>query len=84
VLTIRFFSLVREAVNRGEMTLDWHDGLISVGAVKHHLAKEHGEVWQEALFQPNLVHALNQKVVDEDCPVVDGDELGFFPPMTGG
>jgi molybdopterin converting factor small subunit len=31
-----------------------------------------------------LVHALNHKVVYTDAVVAAGDELAFFPPMTGG
>ena len=28
--------------------------------------------------------ALNQEYVDPDHPVADGDEVAFFPPVTGG
>jgi len=45
---------------------------------------QRGASWQEALNQPNLVHALNHKVVYTDAVVAAGDELAFFPPMTGG
>ena len=48
------------------------------------LLSERGAAWKEALNQPNLVHALNHKVVFTDAVVSDGDELAFFPPMTGG
>jgi molybdopterin synthase sulfur carrier subunit len=36
------------------------------------------------LYQPNVVHALNQRVVNTDHMLADGDEVAFFPPMTGG
>jgi molybdopterin converting factor subunit 1 len=38
----------------------------------------------EALRDPNVFCAINQKVVTEMQPVRPGDEIAFFPPMTGG
>ena len=56
---------------------------VDVAAIKKRLSQRGGE-WKEALNQPNLVHALNHKVVFIDAVVSEGDELAFFPPMTGG
>jgi len=56
---------------------------VDVAAIKKRLSQR-GAEWQEALNQPNLVHALNHKVVFTDAVVSEGDELAFFPPMTGG
>lgn len=84
MLTVRFFSLVREALATETLTLAWSPALSDVAAVKAALAAEHGDDWQSVLFQPNLVHAVNQRVVWPEHPVADGDELAFFPPMTGG
>ncbi len=84
MLQIKFFSLVREALDVEHMELAVPAGVVSVDGLKHWLAEQHGELWRETLFQPNLVQAVNQKVVDPDAPVVDGDEVAFFPPMTGG
>ena len=56
---------------------------VDVATVKAALSQR-GADWSEALNQPNLVHALNHKVVFTDAVVSEGDELAFFPPMTGG
>lgn len=84
MLTVRFFSMIREALNRGELVLEWHEDMTTVNAVKEHLVAMNGEDWREVLFQPNVVHAVNQKVVFPDSAVQAGDEVAFFPPMTGG
>lgn len=84
MLTVKFFSLIRERLGVSELMLDWQPSLATVDAVKRHLADVHGDEWQAVLFQPNVVQAVNQKVVFPDNPVAQGDELAFFPPMTGG
>ncbi|MCH1553142.1 MAG: MoaD/ThiS family protein [Luminiphilus sp.] len=83
MITIKFFSLIREAVEMDGLSLEWSLDLGSVAMVKAELSKR-GANWGEALSHPNLIQAVNHKVVFEDNAVADGDELAFFPPMTGG
>ena len=87
-ITIKLFSALREALGESEFELAISDmseasEQVDVAAIKALLSKRDA-AWKEALNQPNLVHALNQKVVLTDAMVFDGDELAFFPPMTGG
>ena len=87
-ITIKLFSTLREALGEGEFELALSDiseasAQVDVAAVKALLSRR-GAAWKEALNQPNLVHALNHRVVFTDAAVSEGDELAFFPPMTGG
>ena len=87
-ITIKLFAALREALGESEFQLDLSDiseasSQIDVAAIKAVLSRR-GAEWKEALNQPNLVHALNHKVVFIDAQVSEGDELAFFPPMTGG
>ena len=87
-ITIKLFSALREALGESEFQLDLYDiseasAPVDVEAIKKQLSQR-GVEWKEALNQPNLVHALNHKVVFTDAVVTEGDELAFFPPMTGG
>ena len=87
-ITIKLFAALREALGESEFELNL-DGVtadapaVDVATVKAALSQR-GADWSEALNQPNLVHALNHKVVFVDAQVAEGDELAFFPPMTGG
>ena len=87
-ITIKLFSALREALGESEFELAISDiseasKQVDVAAIKA-LLSQRGAAWKEALYQPNLVHALNHKVVFTDAMVSEGDELAFFPPMTGG
>ena len=82
-ITVKFFSLIREAVDTEQLTLEMSDRLSTVEALKNELSLR-GEIWKEALSHPNLIQASNQRVVFQEEGIKDGDEVAFFPPMTGG
>ncbi len=84
MLTVRFFSLIREALDCEELQVEHNAAMLTVDDLKVSLVGTGGDQWREALYQPNVVHALNQRVVNTDHPLKDGDEVAFFPPMTGG
>ena len=83
-MTVKFFSLIREALDVEQMTMAWSEDVATMVSLKQMLIQQGGAKWSAALLQPNLVHALNQRVVFEDAALSDGDEVAFFPPMTGG
>jgi molybdopterin synthase sulfur carrier subunit len=44
-----------------------------------------GEAWQRLLAEgKNLKVAVNQDVAGAGAPLKAGDEVAFFPPVTGG
>lgn len=46
------------------------------------------DIWARAgggeALPENVLMAVNLEYVDADHPVEDGDEVAFFPPVTGG
>ncbi len=46
------------------------------------------DIWARAsegkAMPANVLMAVNLEYVDADHPVEDGDEVAFFPPVTGG
>ncbi len=54
---------------------------LTVDDVRALLAQRDGA---EVLSEQNLMCARNEDLCQLDEPVVDGDEVAFFPPVTGG
>lgn len=52
--------------------------------LKAFLAKR-GDAWAQMLMGKLKVRAaINHELVDDNAPIADGDEVAFFPPVTGG
>lgn len=43
-----------------------------------------GEPWASVLGNSNMLIAINQEMADASSTIKAGDELAFFPPVTGG
>lgn len=80
---VLFFASLREAVGLGEIEYELQPGAVSVAAVREALAARGGD-WV-ALGPGRAVRAaVNQDMVPPSHVLRDGDELAFFPPVTGG
>ena len=84
MLNIVFFARVKEQLGCTGTQLVWDDSLTSFSALEHRLSEIHGAHWVEVLTQDNIIRAVNQAVVEADVTLHDGDEVAFFPPVTGG
>jgi len=62
--------------------LDLPEGVGSVVALRAHLLAR-GSQWLP-LSAPRIRTAVNQVLASDATSVVDGDEVAFFPPVTGG
>lgn len=80
---ILFFAGLREALGVGSESLALPPEAGTVGALRDCLAAR-GEPWSALATAKNLRVAVNQRMVGLDAPVRPGDEVAFFPPVTGG
>ena len=84
MITLLYFARLREALGTGREELALPSGISTLGALRTHLAQR-GEAWaKEMAAGRNLRAAVNQDIATADTPVKDGDEIAFFPPVTGG
>lgn len=81
-ITVRYFASIREALGTGSETLD--TSAATVGALREELMARSAAAAQ-ALAQGKAVRmALNQAMCNGDAALQAGDEVAFFPPVTGG
>ena len=79
---LRFFASVREALGRSDESLDTHAPTLA--ALRDELIAR-GEPYASALARGKAVRmALDQLMSREEAALQDGDEVAFFPPVTGG
>jgi sulfur-carrier protein len=75
-INVRFFASLREQLGRGETALEFQPTLTVE------------DVWNLSTHQhtrpANILVAVNQEYVGFNENVYDGDEVAFFPPVTGG
>lgn len=84
MITLLYFARLREALGKGGEKLDLPDGVATLRALRAHLARRGGAWATEMAEARNLRAAVNQSVAAADASVADGDEVAFFPPVTGG
>ncbi|WP_260512761.1 molybdopterin synthase sulfur carrier subunit [Serratia fonticola] len=81
MINILFFAQVRELVGTSSLSLPAQ--YLTVEDLRKSLC-ERGERWALALESGKLLTAVNQSLVAAEHPLYAGDEVAFFPPVTGG
>ncbi len=75
-INVRFFASLREQIGIGNVELASQPDITVTNV--WNLATE------GASIPANTLVAINQEYVSFATPVMDGDEVAFFPPVTGG
>ena len=84
MVTILYFARLKEALGKASEEFALPEGVIDLGGLKAALAGR-GGAWATELSGTRPVRAaVNQEMAAADTPVHDGDEVAFFPPVTGG
>ena len=83
-MKILYFAWVKSQTGVGEEDVDPPANIATVGALVEWL-KQRSPGHAEALGDPSAVRcAVNMDYARNEDPVAAGDEIAFFPPVTGG
>ncbi len=83
-LRLLYFAWLRERLGRAEEQIAVPDGVRSVGALLAWL-RDRGDAFATVFAPGSPVRcAVNQDFAGPETPVAPGDEVAFFPPVTGG
>ena len=83
MVRLRFFASLRETLGTGDEQVELPDNITNVSTLTGWL-QQRDDTWHTALDNMRVCIAVNQTIVKPDHPVRDGDEVAWFPPVTGG
>ncbi|MDX1434416.1 MAG: molybdopterin converting factor subunit 1 [Gammaproteobacteria bacterium] len=75
-VTVKYFASLRERLGRAEERI--------APPADATVARVWADVTGGERLPENVLAAVNLEYVSPDHPVRDGDEVAFFPPVTGG
>ena len=83
-IKVFYFARLKEKLNYSTEDLVMPDETLTVLKLKAFLAKR-GDVWGQMLMGKLKIRAaINHELVADSAAISDGDEVAFFPPVTGG
>jgi molybdopterin synthase sulfur carrier subunit len=83
-LTILYFAWLRERIGQSQETFALSDHIKTVSDLLDTLAARNDRYAAAFQHRRTIRCAVNQEFADPSSPVQAGDEVAFFPPVTGG
>lgn len=82
MIRILFFARLREQLGCEQLALALPEQT-SISQLRQLLIEQHPH-WNAFLGSDKLLFAVNQTMAKSTQLINDGDEVAFFPPVTGG
>ena len=83
-MNLLYFAWVRQKIGKGEEEMLLPPGIATVDGLVAHLkslSTGHAEAFADL---SRIRVAVNQRHGSFEAPIAQGDEVAFFPPVTGG
>lgn len=82
MIRVLFLAQLREQLGAAELQVVAED-VVSIATLKQYLVAAHPH-WEQFLSNSKLLVAVNHQYAKADVTIKTGDEVAFFPPVTGG
>ena len=81
MINILYFARLREQLDQASDSIEY---AVDVAAVMEQL-RCRGGVWEEVFDgSEQILMSVNQEMAGPETALKEGDEVAFFPPVTGG
>ena len=84
MIKVLYFARLRESLGTSSEQIALPAGVRDLEGLRALLVARGGEWEQELAPNKTVRAAVNQAVAVGDMALADGDEVAFFPPVTGG
>jgi len=82
MIKVLFFAQLRDQLGVSELSLNSAENP-TVQILLDNIAAQN-EAWAKHLAKGTLMVAVNQAISNKNAALASGDEVAFFPPVTGG
>lgn len=83
MVQLRYFASLREVLGTAGEQLELPGDVDDLSGLTRWLQARNA-TWKQALADSRLHVAINQQIVNRNAVINDGDEIAWFPPVTGG
>jgi molybdopterin synthase sulfur carrier subunit len=82
MINVLYFASVKERMGIAGESVATEKSITGEDLIN--LLSEKGEPWLSVLSDSRLLVAINQEMASLEDGISEGDEVAFFPPVTGG
>lgn len=82
MIKVLFFAQIRDQLGVSELQLPSSENNDLTALVNNLKLRDNN--WLSVLSKGPLMVAVNQTMQSDNVPLISGDEVAFFPPVTGG
>lgn len=83
MIDVLFFARIRDQLGIDRVQIALPDGVNSLLQFTAHLTATHPS-FVGIIDQPTVLVAVNQTFAQSSTSIQDGDEIAYFPPVSGG
>jgi molybdopterin synthase sulfur carrier subunit len=84
MVKVLYFARLREALGTAGEEMALPASVSTLEGLRTVLSARGGAWCEELAANRRIRAAVNQVMADEQTAITDGDEVAFFPPVTGG
>lgn len=82
MIKVLFFARLREQLSTDSLQIPLSENM-TTEHIRQQLANT-DDLWAKVMAADSILVAVNQQITDWSHNINEGDEVAFFPPVTGG